>query len=251
MSEQLKPCPFCGNATQLVEDGDHHGEFFSLGCSSRDCAGYHAYYTESASHKAECVAAWNRRADDAALSRLRDTQRVLVEALRLLVDKDLTFASGDVIDGITMEDVSRARAALASVEEQPDSDHLTPAGDEEVTARDAASRVLSDDDVEWVVNDNAELGVKIGGQFFWLYKGGSLVYGTTADSVKDGFAMHDDGERQLKWRPVFKREFGECCHPVNYADLRKCGYPHQIGTVSPDDSDEWRPLPAAMQEPKP
>jgi hypothetical protein len=30
---------------------------------------------------------------------------------------------------------------------------------------------LSPDVVEWVVNDNAELGVKIGKQFFWLYKG--------------------------------------------------------------------------------
>lgn len=42
-----------------------------------------------------------------------------------------------------------------------------------------------------------------------------------------------------KWRPVFKREFGECVHPINHADYSK------IGTVSLDDSDEWKPLPPA------
>lgn len=89
--------------------------------------------------------------------------------------------------------------------------------------------MIHKDEVEWVVNDNAELGVKIGNQFFWLYKGYSLVY----DDAK-----HDDGS-QMFWRPVFKREFGECAHPINYKD------PTMIGTVSLDDSSEWRPLPAA------
>ena len=87
---------------------------------------------------------------------------------------------------------------------------------------------LTPDRVEWVVNDNAELGVKIGDQFFWLYKGYSLVY-------RDG--THDDGS-PMRWRPVFKREFGECCHPINYAD------PRISGTVSLDDSDDWQELPS-------
>lgn len=97
--------------------------------------------------------------------------------------------------------------------------------------------MLTDKDVQWVVNDNAELGVKIGNQFFWMYKGRSLVY-------DDG--LHDDGT-PMHWRPVFKREFGECCHPVNYEDLRKCGYPHVIGQVSLDDDDEWQELPKSQQ----
>lgn len=92
---------------------------------------------------------------------------------------------------------------------------------------------LTEEAVEWVVNDNAELGVKIGNQFFFLYKGRSLVY-------EDG--KHDDGT-PMRWRHVFKREFGECCHPVNYEDLRKCGHTHMIGTVSPTDDDEWQDLP--------
>lgn len=98
---------------------------------------------------------------------------------------------------------------------------------------------LTEDDVQWVVNDIAELGVKIGNQFFFLYKGHSLVYGEADDpEVKDGICVHENGT-PMHWRPVFKREFGECCHPVNYKD------PRMIGTVSLDDSDEWKPLPAA------
>ncbi len=100
---------------------------------------------------------------------------------------------------------------------------------------------LTDEQVEWVVNDNAELGVKIGNQFFFLYKGYSLVYGSDVTlNRKDGIAVHDD-DTPMHWRPVFKREFGECCHPINYED------PTYIGMVSLDDSDEWKPLPAATQ----
>lgn len=90
-------------------------------------------------------------------------------------------------------------------------------------------KLLRAEDVEWVVNDIAELGVKIGGQFFFLYKGHSLVYDE---------ATHDDGST-MHWRPVFKREFGECAHPINYKD------PTKIGTVSLDDSDDWQVLPQA------
>lgn len=91
---------------------------------------------------------------------------------------------------------------------------------------------LVDDDVEWVVNDNAELGVKIKDRFFFCYKGQSLAY-------VDG--KHDDGS-PIKWRPVFKREFGECVRPINYRD-------HTLqGTVSLDDSDKWQDLPAMPEE---
>jgi hypothetical protein len=41
----------------------------------------------------------------------------------------------------------------------------------------------------------------------------------------------------MMYRPVFKREFGECCHPINYED------PRMIGKVSLDDSDDWKPIP--------
>lgn len=87
---------------------------------------------------------------------------------------------------------------------------------------------LTAEQIEWVVNDNAELGVKIGDQFFWLYKGDSLVY-------EDG--KHDNG-MPMYWRHVSKREFGECCHPVHLTRL-------------PDrytDGDGWQELPCQRGE---
>ena len=61
---------------------------------------------------------------------------------------------------------------------------------------------ISPEDVEWVVNDLGELGVRIAGQCFFLYKGESLMYPAT----------HDNGDRRMV-RRVQKREFGETCHP--------------------------------------
>lgn len=86
---------------------------------------------------------------------------------------------------------------------------------------------LEKEDVEWVVNDLAELGVKIGNQFFFMYKG---------RSYKGGY----------RWRHVYKREFGEVCKPWDF--LRT----YYNTTMSPDDYSkldgpgaeiEWRPLP--------
>lgn len=95
-------------------------------------------------------------------------------------------------------------------------------------------RCGDEDDVQWIVNDIAELGVMIHGQAFFLYKGHSLVY-------ED--ATHDETGEPRRYRPVFKREFGECAHLINYKNL------NLIGTVSLDDSDEWRVLPAAVSKP--
>lgn len=86
---------------------------------------------------------------------------------------------------------------------------------------------LSKSDVQWIVNSLGELGVMIHGQAFFLYKGDSLQY-------EDPQNEH---EEPLFYRPVFKREFGECCHPINYAD------PTKVGEVSLGDSEEWKPLP--------
>ena len=91
----------------------------------------------------------------------------------------------------------------------------------------AEPRLLRARDVQWITNDNAELGVKIGQQFFFLYKGDSLTYDE---------AQHDDGS-PMHWRTVGKREFGECAHPINHQDYSK------IGTVSLDDSDRWAVMP--------
>lgn len=62
MSEELKPCPFCGSPAMLQTLGDHHGEFHNLGCSVRECPAYDIIYTETDRPVAESIAWWNTRA---------------------------------------------------------------------------------------------------------------------------------------------------------------------------------------------
>lgn len=94
------------------------------------------------------------------------------------------------------------------------------------------AKLLVKDDVEWVVNDNGELGVKIGNRFFFLYKGGSLEY-------REG--RHNDGDPIL-WRPVYKREFGECCHPVESNAKEAWQTSSRLDTLY-RFGDDWKPLP--------
>ncbi len=94
--------------------------------------------------------------------------------------------------------------------------------------------MLTDEDVRWVVNSLGELGVKIGEQFFWLYKGRSLVYTDNDDP-------HDP---PILWRPVDKREFGETCQPV---DLQRLDvYTREV--VGGGEEYAWRPLPLVPYE---
>ena len=62
---------------------------------------------------------------------------------------------------------------------------------------------LSAAEVQWVVNHDACLGVKIGEQFFWLFEGESYVYRST---------RHADGAPRM-WRPIDAQEFGRKCRP--------------------------------------
>lgn len=84
-------------------------------------------------------------------------------------------------------------------------------------------------DVEWIVNDMGELGVKINDQFFFLYKG---------YSYRDG----------KKWRHVFKREFGEICYPWDIRHIS--GETYNIKPQVEDyvgyhgeDFSEWKDIP--------
>lgn len=106
-------------------------------------------------------------------------------------------------------------------------------------------RLITDDDVEWVVNDIAELGVKIGNRFFFLYKAHSIEY------TDDGGT---DEHHPREWRLVGKREFGEVCKSPHYADIldtwaqatlqkkTEADRPTFKGTDIYDAS-AWRPLP--------
>lgn len=94
----------------------------------------------------------------------------------------------------------------------------------------AKELILNDNDVEWIVNDLCELGVKISDQFFFMYKGHSYKGGS-------------------KWRKIFKREFGECCCPWDF--LEKNGIkslPEDYSKTFPEYEDEWHDLPESFRE---
>lgn len=79
--------------------------------------------------------------------------------------------------------------------------------------------------VKWVVNSLGELGVHVDGEYYFLYKGASIVY--------------ENDDKLLSVRPVGKIEFGESCYPINTRG------PGKYGEVSLDDSPDWRPLPSS------
>jgi hypothetical protein len=65
MSEvELKPCPFCGGKAECLTERDHHGAYFTLGCSDTDCIAYHLSYTLLMKDFDVIAAAWNRRAGE-------------------------------------------------------------------------------------------------------------------------------------------------------------------------------------------
>lgn len=66
MSDELKPCPFCGDEALIdrVDEGADYRPWYwwTVHCSNRDCvcdALCHEYEAE-----AEAIAAWNTRADE-------------------------------------------------------------------------------------------------------------------------------------------------------------------------------------------
>jgi hypothetical protein len=108
---------------------------------------------------------------------------------------------------------------------------------------------------QWIVNSLGELGVKVGGRFFFLYKGDSIEYGDSSPT-SEGYATNDDGS-VMQYRIVGKREFGEVCHPIGqikvengvlydrtpYPYTVRLEYIHGLSFGEPADGD-WRPLPA-------
>jgi len=107
----------------------------------------------------------------------------------------------------------------------------------------------------WIVNDLGELGVQVGGRFFFLYKGDSIEYGVDSiGEVRDGVALHDDGS-PIKYRIVGKREFGETCWPLKWVTQgrREDRYTEELVFIpglsfgEPEDG-AWRELPAPQPE---
>lgn len=108
----------------------------------------------------------------------------------------------------------------------------------EVEALRAALGAEREREPEWIVNDIAELGVKIGDRCFFLYKGNSLEYEDT---------KHEDDGSPMLYRPVGKREFGETCHPIALKTMPErytepLVNPFEFGPKIIDGG--WLPIPA-------
>lgn len=110
---------------------------------------------------------------------------------------------------------------------------------------------MSEDIVQWVVNDFGELGVCVQGRYYFLYKGRSIEYTADLVNVRDGIAMHEEGGPMMV-RPVGKREFGETVWPERWhiQGRQPPGlYREELAWVEvlsdgQREDCQWRPLPA-------
>ena len=70
----LLPCPFCGRPGKLLEDSDHHGGFFYLGCAvgfdalEDKCKGANLFYTAPIEELPDAIKAWNTRTPSSTLA---------------------------------------------------------------------------------------------------------------------------------------------------------------------------------------
>ncbi len=69
MSEELKPCPFCGSPAYYDWGGDA-GTSKQLGCPDDNCAGhmvFNIWHTDiGTKHEQQAIKAWNTRVDEDA-----------------------------------------------------------------------------------------------------------------------------------------------------------------------------------------
>lgn len=106
---------------------------------------------------------------------------------------------------------------------------------------------MSNAEPEWIVNNYGELGVKVNGRYFFLYKGDNIVYGQ-----KLGCTVSNGVITDMAYRQVGKYEFGEVCQPEKFT-IRGIRVPQPYTaelTYMPGLSDgqpgdaNWQPLPA-------
>ena len=86
---ELKPCPFCGADGKLVQDQDHHGEYYTLGCSFTECLANGLFYTEVEIPLEHAIAAWNTRTVDAEKELLIDALKRIQRADFIVHDETL------------------------------------------------------------------------------------------------------------------------------------------------------------------
>lgn len=131
MSNELKPCPFCGGRAHILQDNDHHGVFFELGCEKEECLGNRVYYTEPIDDTpvAEAISKWNTRAsglDEGFMRRLENLEHlkptqadlharafdVLRTMLEFIDDGRLEYKSEGAFGGPVSNEIHRARQII-------------------------------------------------------------------------------------------------------------------------------------------
>ncbi len=98
----LGSCPLCGGDAFFCKDNDHHGEFFTLGCSTDTCRLRHLYYTDPMEKEEEARRVWQK------LSAIADQNRQRGEALEKCRDTFKRYANGHRAKG-TPEGEEKAR----------------------------------------------------------------------------------------------------------------------------------------------
>ena len=67
MSEELKPCPFCGGEVKIEDISDEDGPYFMIACSNKAC-GAAASFGDKSETEEGATEAWNTRASSATVN---------------------------------------------------------------------------------------------------------------------------------------------------------------------------------------
>lgn len=117
---ELLPCPFCGVEPCMYDDVNHSKACY-ISCQTEGCIGEMTWHENDA----EAIAAWNRRASQAAPAPsdgLREAMEPFAKAadIRLCGEwrDDEKISQTDVPFYITFGDLRRARAALAKIAQE-------------------------------------------------------------------------------------------------------------------------------------
>lgn len=95
MSEELKPCPFCGGEAEYHFDKGQTGEVYGwVGCNQCDAMSCHIDVRSMQPEETHPIDAWNTRADEARIAaleaevaRLRGVLREIAEPIAAMQDR--------------------------------------------------------------------------------------------------------------------------------------------------------------------
>lgn len=84
MTDELKPCPFCGGEAEYHSDKGPTGEVYGwVGCNQCDAMSVHCDVRSMQPEETHPIDAWNTRADDARIAALEQRVRELEDTIRV------------------------------------------------------------------------------------------------------------------------------------------------------------------------